>query len=152
MAVLIRWEWLVFLLPLAFAVFLGLAAAVGVGMDDGDADHDIDHDIDHEGLGETVLELLGVGKVPLSVLLLCLLVYWSVLGAIGNALLGLERIGWTIALAAVGTPPLTGWTARLIGRWLPASQSLRHWGMMCGSHMSKVLSALRPALRPVSAF
>lgn len=142
---IMRWEWLVFFVPLGLSALLGVSAALGIGMDGADGDHDVDadHDIDHDvdadhhvdvdhdvdhdhdtdGHGFSPLEMLGVGHAPLGVLLLCVTLFWAVLGILGNALWGIERAGWSVALAAVGTLPATAGTARLVGRLLPTHQS-----------------------------
>jgi membrane protein implicated in regulation of membrane protease activity len=69
------------------------------------------------------LSWLGVGHAPLSVLLICLLVYWAAVGSLGNLALGIRNIGFSVALALVGSLLATGATARLIKRFLPVSQS-----------------------------
>ena len=128
---LLRWQWVVFLIPLALAVLLALASAVGVGGEHGDHDHDGDVDADqdtaeHENeTGEHLspLTLIGVGQAPLSVILICLLVYWAAIGSLGNLAFGVGNIGFSVGLALVGTLVATGGTARLIKRYLPTSES-----------------------------
>nr|WP_309690324.1 OB-fold-containig protein [Armatimonas sp.] len=135
MADLLKWQWVVFLVPLALAVLLALATAVSVGGDHGESegghDHDLDGDQDHDaadheaeaGGHSSPLSVLGVGQAPLSVILICLLVYWAVIGSLGNLALGVHSIGLTIGLALVGSLLATSGTARLVGRFLPTSQS-----------------------------
>ncbi|WP_395091368.1 hypothetical protein [Armatimonas sp.] len=138
---LLKWQWVVFLVPLALAVLLALATAVSVGGDHGESegghDHDLEghvghdgtnHDSDQEAESESEghvspLALIGVGQAPLSVILICLLVYWAVIGSLGNLTLGVHSIGFTIGLALVGSLLATSGTARLVGRFLPTSQS-----------------------------
>ena len=132
---LLKWQWVVFLVPLALAVLLALATATGVGGDhaesEGGHDHDLEGHTDHDGTGHEAeagehsspLSLLGVGQAPLSVILICLLVYWAVIGSLGNLTLGVHSIGFTIGLALVGSLLATSGTARLVGRFLPTSQS-----------------------------
>jgi hypothetical protein len=96
---------------------------------DHDMDHDVDHDLNHEagglsGLG--VLAYLGVGKVPLMILLLIL---FSTIGLIGWFLNGLAAnlfgryagfffvIVFPVAVASGAT--ITSRTARLFGQLLP---------------------------------
>lgn len=154
MSEFLRWEWMIFLVPLALAGLLGLSAALGIGMDgagdvgeiDAHTDVDLHHDVDlHQDAdwdhgsdlpgdaaegpdadtppGTSLLEVLGVGQAPIAVLALCLTLFWAVLGLMGNALWGVERAVWSVALAAFGTLPATAGTARLVGRWLPTHQS-----------------------------
>jgi membrane protein implicated in regulation of membrane protease activity len=136
---LMKWQWIMFLAPLALAILLALATAVGLGTGDSEAhaegghDHGLgaesahaltDHETDSDSEGESsALALLGVGQAPLTVLLICLLVYWSVIGSLGNLTLGLGNIGFTVGLALVGAFLATGASARLIKRFLPTSQS-----------------------------
>jgi membrane protein implicated in regulation of membrane protease activity len=95
-----------------------------------DADNDLDaeHDADgsptagHESSALTALSWLGVGRVPLSILLMVMLLTWGVVGFVANA--ALEKRG---ALAACLSVPLaaaislvtTRVVASLIGRYLP---------------------------------
>lgn len=138
---LLKWQWVVFLVPLALAVLLALATAIGVGENHGENegghDHDLDGHADHDGTGHdgshetesetqapvSPLSLIGVGQAPLSVILICLLVYWAVIGSLGNLTLGVRSIGFSIGLALVGSLLATSGTARLVGRFLPTSES-----------------------------
>ena len=128
---LLKWQWVVFLVPLALAVLLALASAVGVGGEHGDHDHDGDGHADHDaaehenetGEHSSPLALIGVGQAPLSVILICLLVYWAAIGSLGNLALGVGNIGFSVGLALLGSLVATGGTARLIKRYLPTSES-----------------------------
>lgn len=129
---LLKWQWLVFLLPLALAALLAIASALGLAGDH-DADTDASHDHDLDGADQDAesehdaapswLGLLGVGYAPLSVLLICLLTYWAVIGSLGNYFLGSARISGSIGLALVGSLVATAGTARLIRRFFPLNES-----------------------------
>lgn len=103
---LFEWYNLVYTLPFGLAVLLMIVSALGMGgqehdLDhdhDADLDHDFDHDADHDVEAEpghsgghggeghdapvvhTLLSLLGVGKVPITVLVQSFLVSWAVIG------------------------------------------------------------------------
>jgi hypothetical protein len=94
---------------------------------DGDADaHDYDHD--HVGggrLGLGLLAFIGVGRVPLSILLTVLLFTWGAVGFISNTVLQ-PRVdpAWTVALASVPCAALAGVmmtraVSSLICRYMP---------------------------------
>lgn len=102
-----------------------------------DADHDLDadHDADaeHELEGESqsisqgssagsALSWLGVGRVPLSIVLMVLLLTWGVVGFITNA--ALQRSGAaatiiSVPVAAVVSLAVTRLVAMFIARYLP---------------------------------
>jgi hypothetical protein len=149
------WEFMItwYNLPfsLALLAFLGLSLLQFIGLDqdpEADADIDLDHDIDVEadfdhdleaaepeleyGGGDIqswgeVLQFLGVGRVPVTMLLLVLLGGFGIFGWLVNGLilsLFSAYPSWAIAPVSV-TALLTGvWTtsrtARFIGRLVPA--------------------------------
>jgi membrane protein implicated in regulation of membrane protease activity len=102
---------------------------------DGDLDHDLDadHDLDHDadadsdhGANESpalaVLSWLGVGKVPLSIMLLVLLLTWGAVGFVANAALATRgaTAAWvSIPLAATSSLFITRTVVMLIARYLP---------------------------------
>jgi membrane protein implicated in regulation of membrane protease activity len=129
---LLEWQNLIFVLPMSAALLYVVLLASGLSFGDhGDvsvehdldvgADHDLDagHDVsgdgDHAGdTGEsahghphvlgTLLTLLGVGKVPLSILMLSACLTWGAAGLILNVVLGtasMQRVVTFAALAAV---------------------------------------------------
>lgn len=94
----------------------------------GDADADA-----HGGSGQpihlAVLSWLGVGRVPLSIVLIVMLLFWGSIGFVTNALVR-SNVGenWRAALfslpaAALGTLLLTRCVVLLIGRWLPLNET-----------------------------
>jgi len=125
-----------------FLVSLGCAVALAVlqiasGFGDHDADADIDADADadvdadtdadadaegHSGLTEGALALLGVGRLPLMLVLMAFLLSFGALGLLLNALI--DSLGWNagslllvvLALSAVAAVPLTGRISRVLAR------------------------------------
>ena len=96
----------------------------------GDGDHDADQD--HEsagGRGFSVLALLGVGRVPLSLLLMIFLILWGIIGfGLNMALLSFISAGPVVDLISLPATFLvaaggTGALARLMGRLLPSSET-----------------------------
>ncbi|MES2464773.1 MAG: hypothetical protein V4671_29770 [Armatimonadota bacterium] len=119
MAHLLRWEWIIFFAPLGLAVFVALFAAFGLSEHDADADTDADGDVHVDGDGhESLLSLVGVGKAPLSLVTLCLLLLWAGAGLAGNLLWGVDRIWISLLVAGMaallGTPIVAVQFARLI--------------------------------------
>ncbi|MBT5503403.1 DUF1449 family protein [Candidatus Falkowbacteria bacterium] len=141
-----------FILGLMFLVL----AVMGVGEHDAAAEHDLDHDIDHDidvehdvetdhdvghesehdheveqahGLMHSILNLLGIGRCPLSIIMMTFLFLFTGIG-IGSLLI-LKPITFTsvifgtvsYSVAFLGALFLTGSIARLIGRYLPTKET-----------------------------
>lgn len=114
-------ENLPFVIALATMLLIGLIEALGLSAS---AFHfDLDLDLDGDWLG-----WLGVGRVPLSILLVVFLGCFGVLGIIGQqiahtvmgaALPGMVSIPGAVALALPGT----GLAARGLGRILPRDET-----------------------------
>jgi len=108
---------LLFALPIVLAILLGAGALSGLG-DVGDGpDLEVDHDGD---VAHPVLELLGIGKAPLMVLLSAGLLGF---GAIGLGVSALTSSWIALAVALVAAPVSMGLLGRLLGRTLPTSES-----------------------------
>lgn len=101
---------------------------------DADTDGDADADTDHEGvpLYMTALSWLGLGRVPLTLMLMAMLLGWGLVGFAANRLLwedmqqrgAAEQLPMiSIPVAAVGSLLLTALFAQLMGRWLPLNES-----------------------------
>jgi hypothetical protein len=134
MANLLAWQNVIFYIPLAVGLLLILGSAFGVhDHDAGHAHgHDAGHDAHHDGHGslfERAFAVLGVGRVPLTVLLMMAALYFGGLGIILNTLLSSAGLApalygaISVAGAFIGMVGLTGATARLIHRRLPTSES-----------------------------
>lgn len=156
---LTAWYNLPFFLALLAFLGLSALQFVGLGQDhdvDADADADLDLDVDHDfdldhdldldhdadlnhnldyNIAElptwaNVLEFLGVGHAPVTMILLVLMGSFGILGWIANSLvLGIYPIypGWALVGVLVGTLLISVWftsrTSRFIGRAIPAFAS-----------------------------
>ena len=137
---LFAWQNVIFYIPLAVGLLLILGSAFGVH--DHDAGHDAGHaaghagghngEAHHDGHGSVfarAFEMLGVGRVPLTVVLMIASLYFGGLGIILNTLLSSAGLApsfygpISVASAFVGMVALSGATARLIHRHLPTSES-----------------------------
>lgn len=104
---------------------------------EGDIDGDVDGDVEGDGDGgdyklhfggDTLLEILGVGRVPLSVVVMTLLMTWGFLGIVINRLLFETLAGWllpliSIPLAGIGAVTATGVLARIVARIMPLDET-----------------------------
>ncbi|HET7506405.1 MAG TPA: hypothetical protein VFK02_35540 [Kofleriaceae bacterium] len=128
----LAWQNVIFYIPIAVGLLLILGAAIGhhhePGQHAGHAGHDGGHH-EHDSLFARAFAVLGVGRVPLTVILMIAALCFGGLGIILNALLvsiGLAPAVYgpiSIAGALVGMVALTGTTARLIHRHLPTTES-----------------------------
>ncbi|HEU0050949.1 MAG TPA: hypothetical protein VFQ60_02740 [Patescibacteria group bacterium] len=104
------WQYLIFVIPAGLSMVLAFGAVFGLGHDH-DVGHDIDHDMDHDHdagheheSGKTVLDmqpemlrprsigsmvgvLMGIGRVPISILLMIWFLCFGLTGLIVNILL-----------------------------------------------------------------
>ena len=127
------WYNLVFLLPIVLGAMLALGAALG-GVDAG---HDIDVDVDAEAeadhgdgdSAESPLQLLGLGRVPLTILMMLWLFTFGVAGVTLKTLLlwfGLSA-AMGAAIAALLAIPVSLFSsaaiARVIARLLPTTET-----------------------------
>lgn len=130
---LLAWWNLIFVVPFGLGlVYMGLYIATGLSFGEGDADvdGDVDGDGDHKihlG-GETMLELLGVGRVPLSVVLMTLLMTWGFAGIVVNRLLFEVLVGWLLPLVSIPVATViavsaTGVLSRAVARLMPLDES-----------------------------
>ena len=110
---------------------------------DADAEHDAEHDADHDHEAESeahgasgrgpsllgVLSLLGVGKVPLSVLLTVLLLSWGMIGFIVNAILqshaktGPQAAAFSLPAALLGSLLAARGVGTLVSRCVPLNET-----------------------------
>lgn len=96
MAELLLWWNLVYVLAFFFALLYAVLNAVGLASSSQDVDvggdvdvETIDHDVsvDHLGLLDEALSFFGIGKVPLSFIMMSFLLTFSVVGWIANQVL-----------------------------------------------------------------
>ncbi len=117
---------------------------------DADADADVDHalhSVDHVATADhghglaghkdvplhtTVLTFIGVGRAPVGLVLMILLMTWGCIGFVtNNALRPVVSADWMVALAslplaAVGSVWVTNGIARLVARYLPSTETSAH--------------------------
>ena len=107
---------------------------------DADADHDVaaEHDADADNDAESeatstggasaiwaALSFLGVGKVPISIILMLLLLSWGAIGfGVNRVAMSNVAQAWMVAmyslpLAAIGSLLITSGTSRAINRFMP---------------------------------
>lgn len=108
-----------FVAAIALMVLIGLLQVVGLG-------GDIDTDADFDAHG--ALDWLGIGRLPLLMLLVVFLALFGMLGLIAQQ----ASLDWTGALlspwlavpgAAVAALPLTGACARMLARVMPGDHT-----------------------------
>ncbi|MBA3272861.1 MAG: DUF1449 family protein [Chthoniobacterales bacterium] len=88
----------------------------------------------------SMLTLIGVGRAPLGLVLMILLMTWGFIGfATNNAVRPVMPRDWMVALAslpiaAIGSMALTGGMARMVARFMPTSEtSARKRSELCGN-------------------
>ncbi|MBN8548831.1 MAG: DUF1449 family protein [Deltaproteobacteria bacterium] len=130
---LLQWQNLMFLLPLLLAVLYLVVLGLGgdgsghdagvhhdVGMHHDAAahhDHDAEHDAGHGSVAK-VLSAFGVGKVPLSVLIVTMLVLWGGAGLMCSQSYGIAAVRTSALIAGLvvlcGTPLISAVVGRFI--------------------------------------
>lgn len=115
-------ENLVFAAALALMLLIGVVEAVGLGAGSFGAELPVD------AHGGDLLAWLGVGRVPLLVLLIAFLALFGLIGMAGQqlatGLTGAALTPWIAApAAAVAALPLTGFAARGLARVLPGDET-----------------------------
>lgn len=150
-----EWYNLIFYIPIVFGALMAVGSLFGLGGDhDADTDHDLDHDMDHDVESETdadgdhdrhtdwiadhaaheqpfyakALSLLGVGRVPLTVVLTMAPFIFGGIGVSLNAFLApvLPTLiyPWiSFAGAFFGGLFLTGKASKLLAHILPKTES-----------------------------
>jgi membrane protein implicated in regulation of membrane protease activity len=133
----LQWWNLIFLLPAVGALIYLLVLALGaIPLEGHDVDvgHHLDaghHDVEH-GDGDPfhgALSLIGVGRVPLSLVLMSFAFLWGFFGWLGNRLFSMvlpspSLFLWpSLVMAFLGAAVLTGVLARGLGRMMPSTES-----------------------------
>lgn len=143
MGPILAWYNLAFLIPLGIGLIFGMSAVTGLGGDhdldagaeaDADADADGDHDSDHDhdadgGILKTALSILGVGRVPLSIVLMLASISFGGVGMLSNLVLGHAlKTPWAYAwisliVAFIAMIFLTSNLTKALARVLPKTES-----------------------------
>jgi len=152
MEVLLQWYNLVFILPLGLAILYLLVMSIGMlpfGMDsdldlDFDADVDLDVDVDLDldfdadvdadvdvdaGSALKALSILGIGKVPLSITIVSMLLLWGVIGWTSNSFLeefiqtSTAYASISLAAAFIGSILLTSLISKGLVKILPSTET-----------------------------
>jgi hypothetical protein len=144
MAVL-QWQNLIFLLPMLAAILYILLMTVGLFWGEGgdlDTGHDVHVDVEHNvgsaghdagnGHGSHVphvsllgrtFGLLGIGKVPMSILWLSICLIWGAAGLLLNVFLGMEAMRQNILFAALAAVVGARLVAEGLALLLPREES-----------------------------
>ena len=127
---LLQSENLVFTAALAFMLVIGLIQVAGLGdfSLDFDMDVNMDADVDIDGAGDGMLALLGLGRLPMLMLLVLFLALFGCIGLGGQhfmqSLIGGPLSPWlAIPGAAAAALPLTGLLARPLSRIIPQDET-----------------------------
>ena len=117
-----------FSVALLLMLMIGAAELVGLGASSVHLDVHADVHADGHGGGPDLLGWLGIGKVPLLIVLTVLLALFALLGIglqqLATAFIGEPLSPWLAAPAAfVAALPLTGIGARGLARILPADET-----------------------------
>lgn len=128
MSRLLEWQNLVFVLALVLAGVLVLGAALGLVSAEVDADADVHVEADHD-VPAAVLAVLGVGRAPLSLLLVTGLVTFGAAGICSNLVLEpwlgshWARGAADVFAASIAAVVVTGTAARVFARFIPSLES-----------------------------
>lgn len=135
----LRWENLVFFLPLLGSLLYIVMFASGLGASkdldgdhdldlDSDLDHDLDHgqpdfehDVEHGGFLHNMLAILGVGRVPVSILIMSLGMLWGFAGYACMQLTG--NVMYSLAIAGISSLAGTSLIALTVGKLVPKVQT-----------------------------
>jgi hypothetical protein len=124
---LLQWWNLIFLLPAGAAVLYVLLLAVGAAPVD-DAGFDFDADVEGDA-GHDLLSVLGLGRVPLSLILVSFCMLWGLIGwfavrAFSTIWPQPGTFIWpSLVVALLGTALLTRLVTSLLGRVMPRTES-----------------------------
>lgn len=131
----LRWENLVFTLPLIGTLLYLLLIASGLGSSkdlehdhDFDHDHDLDHnhvdhdhDAEHGGFLSNMLNILGIGRVPLSIVIMSMGFLWGFTGYACNQLS--QNVTLSLVIAGIAALFGTSLISFSVGKLIPKTQS-----------------------------
>lgn len=142
-AILLEWQNLVFVLPMAFALILLGVSVFGGEHHHGShdvSDHSLTHDVDgygaasHESESASILnwvmDVLGIGKVPLSILVFTWCMLFGFIGLLLEHFILLMMVPGSLPnvlasglIAFFSAGIITSLLARIIGKFLPRFES-----------------------------
>lgn len=147
------WHHLLFVIPLGFGLLLTVASGLGMTGPDVEVDVDLETDADvglegEPSMGSALLEMMGVGRVPMTILMLSYTLLFGGLGQAAMSLLG-GVLGKTAvyvagAVAVLSASLGTGRLSSLLSRLLPSAESY-------ASAPSDLVGTLGTAELPVSS-
>lgn len=113
------------------AVFFFGLVLLGIGLLGLGGDHDVDHDVDHDADGHatSLLDFLGVGRCPLSIVLMIMCFLFTMFGMTMTLTLRMIYVPGLVVgvvaypVAAVCSFLLTGGAARLLGHFMPTNET-----------------------------
>jgi len=123
MAELLAWYNVIFYVPLLIGICFIAVAGLGGGDADADVDADVDADADadfEDGLVGRALSILGIGKCPLSIVVMTSLMIFGGSGLILNRLV---LPFFSLIGAFIVTLVLTRLVATTIGRIMPSTET-----------------------------
>ncbi len=136
---LLQWWNLIFVLPFVGALFYVLMLSTGLVAGDHDMDLDHDADLDHDmgiehahefepGMLARALQFLGIGRVPVSIIIISFCFLWGFAGFAANTLLKPLLPPWlfawvSIAVAFMAAVVFTRFLAGVLGRIMPATET-----------------------------
>lgn len=129
---MLRWQWLIFELPLAFGLTLFMGSLLGIDAGDADLD-DADLDVDgdagdaegdhHAGMTARVLGLMGVGRVPLILVLSTLGLTFGATGCLLLRSFSLSFLPFAVPIAFVVMFFCTRWIALTVAAVMPQTET-----------------------------
>jgi membrane protein implicated in regulation of membrane protease activity len=144
MEAFLAWENMIFFMPvvcvLLYIVLFAFGLADGKDLDaDGDVNGHIDHDHDfeHGGVLQSLLSILGIGRVPLSVVIMSAGLLWGFTGYACNKLYG--DVWFSMGVAAVVGLVGTVLVSSIVARLIPKAQSFATNNQQLVSHEGAVL-------------
>lgn len=146
-----NWYNLPFLIALGCSAILMVVQIIGGS---GDHDHDADVDVDADGdLFGDLLSVLGIGRVPLMIVVMALLMTFGLLGLLMNALVGTlfsfaTYPTWlflvVLLVVVVLTVPISGRLSRGIGALAPDNSTIITFEQLVGRMGVVVSTSVSP--------
>ncbi len=129
---------LIFYLPIATGLLMIAGMAMGVVGHELELDHDVDagqdgdHGVEHDhdsSITHRLFAMLGIGRVPISVVFMLLCLLFGGIGVMSNLVLKPLLVtpwlyAWiSLGVASIGSIVLTGRVAALVYRYMPSTET-----------------------------